>query len=75
MAKSKEQIMAELDARRIGYKSEMTAAELQKVLDAQAQKAVPAREPKPVAVGVTTIQDHEERITKLENALEAIKNG
>ena len=75
MAKSKETIMAELDSLNVPYDSKQNKAELVELLLAKQagkvpEQAMPEREQpveaKEVRLGLSTIQDHEERITALE---------
>ena len=79
MAKNKAQTMAELDALEVPYDSKQTAKELTALLvkkqeeqedDKEVEQEKPDRadgvEVKEVRLGLSTIQDHEARITVLE---------
>lgn len=78
MAKSKTSIMAELETLQISYDETSSATELEKLLDDAKTKRSPDKQPEQVAperakakvkevrLGLSTIQDHEERITALE---------
>jgi len=79
-AKSRESILAELDARKIGYSEEMSYRELCELLK-QAQAEDEAEEPKEAAaplnidysgvrVGLSTIQDLHRRLTIVEHRLD-----
>jgi len=79
MAKSKEQIMRELDSLAVGYDSKQSYKELVELLEAKqvVKEEVPTQVPperskpievKEVRLGLSTIQDHEARITALEAA-------
>ena len=72
--KTKEQVIAELDARQISYNENMSYSELLTLLPKEEAKPV---EEKPldipeVTLGVTTINDHERRICIIERILKAV---
>ena len=73
--KTNEVIKTELEALSVAYDDEMTNKELQDLLDEATEKQVTPevrKEPvevKEVCLGVATIQDHEKRITELEQKL------
>lgn len=77
MPKSKQKIMAELELRQVNYDEEMSYKELSALLKRAEDKETPPEakisEPKkdrpPVACGLATIVDHEQRITALEEKL------
>ena len=77
--KTNEVIKSELEVLNIAYDDEITNAELQALLDGatgapDAPEAVTENAPvqaKEVSLGVATINDHEKRITALEQALNA----
>jgi len=76
---SKESIIAELDARKIGYSEDMSYNELSELLkQAQAKDAPEPKPEEPIDVskamcGLRTIQDHERRIVLLERRLAALE--
>lgn len=83
---SREQILAELDARKIGYSDDMSYNELCEVLRKAQTEEVPvpkaegpkAEEPidySNIRVGMETMQNHERRIVLLERALKKLSNG
>ena len=75
--KTNEVIKAELETLSIAYDDDMTNAELQALLDDATdapevkQDAEPKAQAQEVTVGVATINDHEQRIFALEQALNA----
>lgn len=69
---SREQIVAELDARKVGYSEDMSYAELAELLKKAQDEDKPKDAPidySNVRCGLSTIQDHERRIVMIERAL------
>jgi hypothetical protein len=75
MPKSKESVIAELDARKVGYSEDMEYKELVELLKEAEAKDVPEpKEEEPIDVskamcGLRTIQDHERRLQILERKI------
>jgi len=83
-SKSRENLKAELDARKIGYDDKLTDSEMAELLKKadDAEKAVEKKSEinrevdlSGVRCGLSTIQDHEIRIVKIERQLESLKNA